>query len=82
MENKFEIYKHIGKISNVNNGYVKELNYISWNDREPVYDIRAWNQEHTKYGKGVTITPGEMRLLQELMKDRKFIGEKNDNFNK
>jgi len=82
MEKKFEIYKQIGKISKINNGYTKELNYISWDDREPVYDIRTWNQEHTKYGKGVTITAGEMRILQDLLKDRKFLGEINENFNK
>ena len=46
---KFEIVKHIGKLSYINNGYTKELNFISWNNREPVYDIRTWNQEHTKY---------------------------------
>ncbi len=59
---KFEIVKHIGKLSYINNGYTKELNFISWNNREPVYDIRTWNQEHTKYGKGVTLTLREMVL--------------------
>ena len=44
-------------------------NFISWNHREPVYDIRTWNQEHTKYGKGVTLTLREMALLQDLMKE-------------
>ena len=53
----------------INNGYTKELNFISWNHREPVYDIRTWNQEHTKYGKGVTLTLREMALLQDLMKE-------------
>ena len=70
MTDKFEIYKHIGNISEDNNGYIKELNYISWNNREPVYDIRTWNTEHTKYGKGVTITAGEMKVLQDLIKDK------------
>ena len=70
MTDKFEIYKHIGNISEDNNGYIKELNYISWNNREPVYDIRTWNAEHTKYGKGVTITAGEMKALQDLIKDK------------
>ena len=57
VENKFEIVKHIGKLSDINNGYTKELNFISW------------NQEHTKYGKGVTLTLREMALLQDLMKE-------------
>ena len=65
----FEIYKHIGDISQPNNGWTKELNYISWDSREPVYDIRTWTANHTEYGKGVTITAGEMKKLQELIKD-------------
>ena len=56
-------------ISAENNGWTKELNFISWDDREPVYDIRSWTQDHTKYGKGVTLTQGEMKLLQELLKE-------------
>lgn len=70
---KFEIVKHIGKLSYINNRYTKELNFISWNNREPVYDIRTWNQEHTKYGKGVTLTLREMVLLQDLMNEGKLL---------
>ncbi len=70
MEHKYEIYKHIGDISHPNNGWTKELNFISWDDREPVYDIRTWSNDHTKYGKGVTITAGEMKVLQLLIKDK------------
>ena len=55
---EFEIYKHIAAISKPNNGWTKELNYISWDSREPVYDLRTWNEDHTKMGKGVTITAG------------------------
>ena len=69
MKLKFVIYKHRGAIPNQNNGWTKELNYISWDDREPVYDIRTWNQDHSEYGKGVTITQGEMKRLQELIRD-------------
>ncbi len=53
MKQKYQIYKHIGNISEANNGWIKELNYISWDDRESVYDIRTWNENHTEYGKGV-----------------------------
>ena len=69
MKHSFEIYKHIGDISYPDNGWTKELNFVSWDDREPVYDIRTWSSDHTEYGKGVTITAGEMKLLQELIKD-------------
>lgn len=53
MKQKYQIYKHTGNISKANNGWIKELNYISWDDREPVYDIRTRNENHTEYGKGV-----------------------------
>ncbi len=66
---KYNIYEHIGNISAENNGWIKELNFISWDDREPVYDIRSWTQDHIKYGKGVTLTQREMKLLQELLKE-------------
>ena len=49
---RYEIYKHIGNLSPLNNGWIKELNLISWDNKEPVYDIRTWNSEHTEYGKG------------------------------
>lgn len=64
---KFFIYKHIGNLSAINNGWIKELNVVSWNDREPVYDIRTWNTDHTEYGKGVTITMSQMVILKELI---------------
>lgn len=66
---KYKIYKHIGNISPLNNGWIKELNFISWDDREPVYDIRTWNIEHTEYGKGVTITAGQMAVLKNLLNE-------------
>ena len=67
MKQKYKIYKHIGNISEPDNGWTKELNYISWGDREPVYDIRTWNESHTEYSKGVTITAAQMKRLQELI---------------
>ena len=39
-------------------------------NRISIYDIRTWSNDHTKYGKGVTITAGEMKVLQSLIKDK------------
>ncbi|MCI8963093.1 MAG: hypothetical protein HFG37_05195 [Eubacterium sp.] len=66
---EYVIYRHIGELSELNNGWVKELNLISWSDREPVYDIRTWNEDHTKYGKGITITSKQMTVLKELLSE-------------
>ena len=59
----------MGNLSKANNGWVKELNFISWNNREPVYDIRTWNQDHTEYGKGIVITQKQMFVLKELLSE-------------
>lgn len=64
---KFVIVQHIADISQENNGCKKELNLVSWHDREPVYDIRTWNTDHSKYGKGVTLTAGEMMTLKGIL---------------
>jgi hypothetical protein len=55
----------IKRISN-DKGWTKELNLVSWNDREPKYDIRDWSPEHDKMGKGVTLSKDEMAKLKDL----------------
>ena len=52
---KYEITEEIGILSESAKGWTKELNLISWNDREPKYDIREWAPDHEKMGKGVTL---------------------------
>ncbi|HXD11709.1 MAG TPA: hypothetical protein VN653_16710 [Anaerolineales bacterium] len=44
-EIKYEIFKKLGVLSKAGSGWTKELNLISWNDREPKYDLRAWSAE-------------------------------------
>ena len=64
---EFQIYAQIAALSDPNNGWTKELNLVSWNKRELVYDIRAWTEDHSRCGKGVTLTAGEMRRLKEAI---------------
>lgn len=60
----FEITNHIADLSEQNaKGWRKELNEVSWNGREPKYDIRDWSEDHTKMGKGITLTHDELALL-------------------
>jgi len=66
-EIKFEIVKRIGVISTSSRGWNKELNLISWNDREPKFDIREWSPDGTTMGKGVTLTAEELLTLKELI---------------
>ena len=64
---KYEIVKKIGVLSKASSGWAKELNLISWNDREPKYDLRDWSADGEKMGKGVTLTKEELSALKELL---------------
>ena len=66
-EIKYEIVKQVGVLSKAGSGWVKELNLVSWNDREPKYDLRDWSANHDKMGKGVTLTREELVALKELL---------------
>ena len=66
-EIKYEIIKKIGVLSKSASGWEKELNLISWNDRDPKYDIREWSPDGEKMGKGVTLSSEEMLALKDLL---------------
>ena len=66
-EIKFEIVKKVGVLSKSASGWAKEVNLISWNDREPKYDIRDWAPDGVKMGKGVTLSAEELLALKELL---------------
>ena len=68
-ELKYEIVKTLGIISENAKGWTKELNLVSWNDREPKYDIREWSPEHDKMGKGITLTEEELEALLEIAQE-------------
>lgn len=64
---KYEIIKHIGVIFDKGNGWKKEVNIVKWGDNDPKYDIRMWNDDHTKMGKGATFTKAELEKLAEIV---------------
>ena len=64
---KFEIKEHIGVLSESSKGWKKELNLVSWNDGTPKYDLRDWDPEHEKMGKGITLTEDEIKALKTLL---------------
>ncbi len=61
----FEIVERIGIISDSTKGWKKELNRVKWNDRAPKYDIREWDPEHEKMGRGITLTEEEVKVLMD-----------------
>ena len=66
---KFQIEQSIACLGEEKNGWVKELNLVSWNDNKPKYDIRAWSSDHTKMGKGITLTTEELLSLKEILNE-------------
>ncbi|MGO1580628.1 MAG: YdbC family protein [Peptoniphilaceae bacterium] len=68
-EFKFEIVKHIATLSTNSKGWSKELNLVSWNERNAKYDIREWDPDHKMMSKGITLTKEELIELREGILD-------------
>jgi hypothetical protein len=64
---KFEIIKKIGVLSETSSGWSKQLNLVSWNERDPKYDLREWAPDGEKMSKGVMLTKEELMTLRELL---------------
>ena len=62
-----EIIEAIGVISSSEKGWRMEVNLVSWNNRAVKYDIRSWNEDHTKCSRGATLTPEELYKLKDLL---------------
>jgi hypothetical protein len=65
---KYEIVEKIALLSEKGN-WTKELNKVSWNERAAKYDIRDWNHEEGKIGKGITLTDEEVQILKDALGD-------------
>lgn len=59
----FEIKRHIAVLSEAKSGWCRELNIVAWNDGPERYDIRDWNPEHTKMGRGIGLSEEEVNAL-------------------
>ena len=85
-EIKYEIIKKIASISKKGD-WDLELNYVSWNGRDPKLDLRKWGNDHTKLSKGVTISKDEAISLKEILNqinideifEDKYINNKDEN---
>lgn len=65
---QFEVVKEIAVLSASDSGYTKEINLISWNGKEPKYDIRSFSPNREKCGKGITLTETEAKSLFTALK--------------
>lgn len=64
---KYEITEELAVLSESARGWTKEINLVSWNDREPKFDIREWAPEHERMGKGVTLSKEEAKILRDVL---------------
>lgn len=71
-ELKFEIVETLGVLSESAKGWTKELNLVSWNGREPKYDLRDWAPDHQKMGKGVTLSNEDVATLKKVLEKIKL----------
>ncbi len=79
-ELKYEITEQLGKIGDNARGWARELNMVSWNDREPKYDLRDWSPDHSRMGKGLTMTADELVALRDLLNSLDLDSFESDEF--
>ena len=64
----FEIVEELLVLSENDKGWTKELNRVSFNGAEPKFDIRTWSPDHTKMGKGITLTYDEFKVILDAFR--------------
>lgn len=63
----FQIVKTLGVVSEGKGGWNLELNLVSWGGRDPKYDLRSWSADHSKMGKGTTMSLEDVKALKDLL---------------
>ena len=66
---KFEIIQNIAVLSTEKSGWTQETTLVSYNGAPPKYDIRTWDPNHEKMGKGITLTKEELTQLESVLKE-------------
>ena len=67
----YEIKREIAVLGKYENE-TKEINYISYNGRDPKVDIRKWTIQpdgSKRMGKGITLSLKETQALYEALRD-------------
>jgi len=74
-----EILASYGIFSHGNRNWNKEINLISWNGMPAKLDIRNWQRDHQKCGKGIAITRDEaeglLKLLNTILSEKSASGK-------
>ena len=68
-EFRYEVTERIAVLSTNASGWERQLNMVSWNDREPKYDIRDWSPDGSKMGKGISLSHDEIAILKGILEE-------------
>lgn len=68
----FEIIEHCGILSEEPNGWTREFNRVSWNDRDAKYDLRSWAPGKERMGRGITLSKEEVGSLKVFLNQLSF----------
>lgn len=63
----YEIIKDFGGFGD--GKWQKHLTYIKWGDNEPKFDLRTWNEDMTKMGKGITLDSSDLFDLLGIIEE-------------
>lgn len=67
-EFSYEIIEEIGQVGEPTaSGWSTRVNLISWNGGKPKIDIRSWNEDMTRMGKGISLSEEDARYLASLL---------------
>lgn len=67
-EFNYEVKEEIGVIGNPTpSGWTTQLNLVSWNGKEPKLDIRPWNEDRSRMGKGISLNMEEATHLATIL---------------
>ena len=66
----FEIEEHLLTLSKNEKGWTKEINRVSFNGAPAKFDIRSWSPDHTKMGKGITLSNEEFQVMVDAFKNQ------------
>ena len=69
------ILKDFGTIGDTEANKVTHLTLIEWGDYKAKYDIRAWDSEMDKCGKGITFSKNDLIELRDLLNSIDFSKE-------
>ncbi|HFH7897048.1 TPA: YdbC family protein [Streptococcus agalactiae] len=64
----FEIVEKLLVLSENEKGWTKELNRVSFNGAPAKFDLCTWSPDHTKMGKGITLSNEEFKVILDAFR--------------